>query len=534
MTAVAPIQPLPADDALADAIEDVALAETAYADTLAFIRERARPWSDAQVDEARLEPFTIAEVGRLQVQLSAARQLLAVARQAPAEQREVAAVHARVYAQRTAVLIAEKLFELSGSRATLAEFDLARHWQQAQRRRLQAQRHSVQALGEYALSVRPVPPCAPASGRAQDAQGAVQLARYLAADFATGAAERDRQRLLPHAELDRLSASGLLAVTVPKAYGGLDVSASTLAELIAVLAAADGSIGQIPQNHFYALEVLRVNGSLAQQRALFAEALAGVRFGNALAEIGTKTSQHRTTALTPDGEGYRINGRKFYATGALFAQRVPTSVIDPDGRQQMAFVRREASGLRVIDDWSGMGQRTTGSGSVVFEQVYVDAIDVVPFQASFERPTAVGPFAQLLHAAIDTGLARGAFDRARALAERDDPLVAYALGEAALHVTATEALLAAAAEQVQQARETPSVAIVAAASLAVAAARALSTDASLATGNLLVELGGHQDGLDRYWRNARTHTLHDPVRWKYHAIGNYHLNGELPPRKGYL
>nr|WP_238936498.1 SfnB family sulfur acquisition oxidoreductase [Pseudomonas typographi] len=374
----------------------------------------------------------------------------------------------------------------------------------------------------------------PAGERAADAASALQLARYLATEFASGAAERDRERRLPHAELDRLSASGLLALTVPKAFGGLDASVATVAEVIALLSAADGSIGQIPQNHFYALEVLRVNGTAAQQRRLFAEAQAGVRFGNALAEIGTKTSQHRTTSLTPDGTGNRINGRKFYATGALFAQRVPTSVIDPEGRQQMAFVHREASGLRIIDDWSGMGQRTTGSGSVVFEQVYVDADDVVPFQASFERPTAVGPVAQLLHAAIDTGLARGAFDRARQLAEPHDDLVAYSLGELAVHVAATEALLRVAGEHVQAAREAPDSARVAAASLAVAEVRALSTDTSLAAGNLLVELAGSGAGLDRYWRNARTHTLHDPVRWKYHAIGNYHLNGELPPRKGYL
>ncbi|MBD1550685.1 SfnB family sulfur acquisition oxidoreductase [Pseudomonas sp. C2L11] len=514
---------------------DVGLGESAYADTLAFIRERARPWADAEVEAARLEPFIIAEVGRLQVQLRAAQVLLAQAASAPAEQRPVAALQAQVQAQRTAVLLSEKLFELSGSRATLAEFGLARHWQQAQRPRpLPALRQNVLALGQYALSVRPGVPLPPAGERAADAASALQLARYLATEFASGAAERDRERRLPHAELDRLSASGLLALTVPKAFGGLDASVATVAEVIALLSAADGSIGQIPQNHFYALEVLRVNGTAAQQRRLFAEAQAGVRFGNALAEIGTKTSQHRTTSLTPDGTGYRINGRKFYATGALFAQRVPTSVIDPEGRQQMAFVHREASGLRIIDDWSGMGQRTTGSGSVVFEQVYVDADDVVPFQASFERPTAVGPVAQLLHAAIDTGLARGALDRARQLAEPHDDLVAYSLGELAVHVAATEALLRVAGEHVQAAREAPDSARVAAASLAVAEVRALSTDTSLAAGNLLVELAGSGAGLDRYWRNARTHTLHDPVRWKYHAIGNYHLNGELPPRKGYL
>ena len=101
----------------------------------------------------------------------------------------------------------------------------------------------------------------------------------------------------------------------------------------------------------------------------------GQRFGNALAELGTRTAHERTTQLLRDGDGYRINGRKFYATGAIYAQRIPTSVVDENGVQQLAFVPRNSQGLTVIDDWSGFGQRTTGSGSVVFEAVHVAAED---------------------------------------------------------------------------------------------------------------------------------------------------------------
>jgi alkylation response protein AidB-like acyl-CoA dehydrogenase len=90
---------------------------------------------------------------------------------------------------------------------------------------------------------------------------------------------------------------GLWGITVPKEYGGA-ASAGTLAEVIATIAAADGSIGQIPQNHFYAVEVLRVNGSEAQKRFFFDRVLPGDRFGNALAELGTKTSHDRKTRLS--------------------------------------------------------------------------------------------------------------------------------------------------------------------------------------------------------------------------------------------
>ena len=60
---------------------------------------------------------------------------------------------------------------------------------------------------------------------------------------------------------------------------------------------------------------------------------------------------------------------------------------------------------------------------------------------------------------------------------------------------------------------------------------------SLLVSEKLFELAGSRAtlaefNLDRHWRNARVHTLHDPVRWKYHAIGNYYLNDANPPRRG--
>ncbi|WP_407316250.1 SfnB family sulfur acquisition oxidoreductase [Pseudomonas sp. nanlin1] len=384
-------------------------------------------------------------------------------------------------------------------------------------------------------------------------QQALQVAAELAQAFAQEASVRDRERRLPWAELQRFSASGLWGISVPKAFGGAGVSSVTLAQVIARIAAADGSLGQIPQNHFYALEVLRVNGTQQQQQRLFGEALAGVRFGNALAEPGGKTSQVRTTTLTAEGEGFRLNGRKFYATGALYAQRIPTSAVDANGVQHMAFVQRDAPGLSIIDDWSGFGQRTTGSGSVVLDNVYVSAADVVPFQSAFERPTSVGPFAQILHAAIDTGLARGAFEAALQFIRRHarpwpdagveqayhDPLTISEIGRLAIRLHAAEALLENAGLALDRTRLAPDPENLAQASLAVAEARALSTEVSLSAASKLIELGGAraslaEHGLDRYWRNARVHTLHDPVRWKFHAIGNYHLNGQRPPRKGYL
>ena len=380
---------------------------------------------------------------------------------------------------------------------------------------------------------------------------ALSVARELAAHFKRDSALRDRERRLPFDELELFSHTGLWGISVPKAYGGAGVSNVTLAQVIALIAAADASLGQIPQNHFYALEVLRVNGSHEQKQRLYGEVLAGQRFGNALAEIGTKTAHERTTHLAKAEHGYRITGRKFYATGALYAQRIPTSVVDDAGIQHLAFVQRDSDGLSVIDDWSGFGQRTTGSGSVVFDNVLVAAQDVIPFQSAFERPTPVGPLAQILHAAIDTGIARAAFEDALHFVRTktrpwidattdiasEDPLTLKSFGHLSVHLHAAEALLERAGELLDSAQNDTNASTVAAASIAIAEARALSTEISLAAGSTLFELAGSQatlaeHGLDRHWRNARVHTLHDPVRWKYHAVGNYYLNDANPPLRG--
>ncbi|PLP98144.1 SfnB family sulfur acquisition oxidoreductase [Cupriavidus pauculus] len=400
---------------------------------------------------------------------------------------------------------------------------------------------------------RPAPsPAATPHAVADDAE-AIAIAHRLAAQFAPGAARRDRERLLPWDELETFSASGLWGITVPREHGGAGVSSVTLAEVIAIIAAADGSLGQIPQNHFYALEVLRVGGTPAQQAFFHQRALAGERFGNALAEIGHKDFKRRTR-LTRDGDGFRVDGQKFYCTGALYAHWIPTLVVtQEDGRDVtwLAFVPRTAEGVSITDDWDGFGQRVTGSGSVTFDNVRIEADWVVPFLASFERPTTIGPFAQLLHAAIDLGIGRGAFaatlpfvrDHARpwidagVASASQDPLTIHQVGDVQVRLRAAEALVRRAARVTDAARQAPDAQSVAQASLAVAAARAATTTASLLAGTRLFELGGtsatlDNQGLDRFWRNARTHTLHDPVRWKYHAIGNFHLNDTLPPRHG--
>jgi SfnB family sulfur acquisition oxidoreductase len=383
------------------------------------------------------------------------------------------------------------------------------------------------------LEFSPPPVRARPARRIRDDAEALAVVEEIAAKLAESAAERDRERILPHEEMELISDAGLLAVTVPKAYGGAGVRAGTVARVIAALSRADGSIGQIPQNHLFMLEALRLQGSEEQKRFFYGRVLAGERLGNALSETGTKTAQDHATRLTRDGALYRLNGRKFYSTGVLFAHWVAVVVNDDNHDGALAFVPRETKGITIVDDWSGFGQRVTGSGTTVLDNVEVHPFSVLSFKAWFDRPTSMGPFAQIMHAAVEQGIAEAAladtvrFVRASARpwkdagVERasDDPYTVAAAGELKIRVDASGALLERAGRFVDRAAAEPSAETVAAASVAVAESKIASTDAALLAASKLIKLGGSsatltKHDLDRHWRNARTHTVHDPIRWK--------------------
>ena len=389
----------------------------------------------------------------------------------------------------------------------------------------------------------------------ESAREALDLARQLAQEFAPGAAQRDAERRLPEPEVQRLSASGLLAITIPRSHGGADVDARTLAEVMRLLASADPNIAQIPQSHFVYINVLKQQGTPAQQAFFFGEILAGRRLGNAQSETGTKHLQDIRTRLSRaiDGDGYRLVGVKGYSTGALFADWIPVLARGEDEELYVAYVRADSPGLEVIDDWDGMGQRTTASGTVKLDDVPVDAEHVVPHHLTFRGPQLHGAQAQLLHAAIDVGIASGALAEAAAFVREksrpwfeaeveraaEDQLLIQRFGELGLLVRGAEALLADGARAIDRALPGLTEESAAEASIAVASAKVAAARAAVEVTSALFEVSGTRSSLsslnlNRHWRNARTHTLHDPVRWKVQHIGRYVLNGTPPPRHGLL
>ena len=387
---------------------------------------------------------------------------------------------------------------------------------------------------------------------------ALATATELAAAFRDGAARRDAELILPGEEVEEMTRRGLYGLTVPGWLGGPDLPMSAVAEVLRILATGDPNLAQLPHSHYVYVNLLRCCGSRDQQREILSAVRDGARFGNAQAEAGTRTPDQIRTSIVPDGSGYVITGEKFYCTGAWFAHIIPVLARGQDGAAYAAFVPRTARGLTVLDDWAGLGQRTTASGTVRLEGVRVGPGAVVARDPVFGGPTTYGAFAQLMHAAIDAGIARGALDEAAAFVRAkarpwfeagvekaaDDPLLAQRAGELAVTVRAAETLLADAGRQLDAAEGERAAGRLdaqqaGAASIAVAIAKAAADRAAVDAASALFELGGTRSAaaglnLDRHWRNARTHTLHDPVRWKLQHIGRWTLTGTPPPRHGQL
>lgn len=390
-------------------------------------------------------------------------------------------------------------------------------------------------------------PAEPAYIIKSDAE-AIEVAERLAKEFSKGASDRDHFRRWPVEELDVFSQSGLWSINVPRRFGGPEVSYATVAKVIEIISAADPSLGQIPQNHLGVVAAIRTVSDEVQQRLLFGEVLRGTRFGNAFSEFGSKRAAEFETKFTDAGDHVVVNGQKYYSTGALLAHLVPIVALDDEGRAWYAVADRNAPGLAVIDDWSSFGQRTTLSGTVLLENVVVPKTHLVPGYKGYDHPTSDGAIFQIIQAAVDTGIAKAAIDETIEFVKTksrpwvdsgldhawEDPYTIQAVGHLTLRLHATEAILEKAGLAVDRAVTEANANTVAEAQIAVAEAKVLSTEISITATNKLFELAGTRStlaehNLDRHWRNARTHTLHDPVRWKYAIIGNYALNGVNPP-----
>lgn len=409
------------------------------------------------------------------------------------------------------------------------------------------ERPRVNSAAPFAPRPRPTVPAHILRSEAE----ALEVAERLRVQFAQEAGLRDREGYLPLAEIDAYSQSGLWALNVPKAYGGLGASYATIAKVSALIAAGDSCIAQIAHNHLALVGHIDADGTEAQKQELFGLVLRGYRLGNAFSELHSKTVTAFETRARVDGDDVVVNGEKFYTTGALLAHIVPIVAVSEAGQGLLVFAERDAPGLTVSNNWSSFGQRTTASGGVKIEQVRVPRSRVIPIQA-FENQTVAGAVSQIIQAAIDVGIARQAIDETIQFVRTqsrpwidsgkdsaaEDVFTIQAIGDLKIKLHAAEALLERAGHTIDRAAAAPDAQSVAEATTATAEAKVLTTHIAIEATNRLFELAGTRatlvhHNLDRYWRNARVHTLHDPVRWKYFHVGNFYLNGVNPPRNAW-
>lgn len=380
-------------------------------------------------------------------------------------------------------------------------------------------------------------------------------AAYQVADFALeGRNERDQKRQLPFAEIDLFSQKGLGGIRIPQNFGGAFVSNKTLAHVFRIINKADSSVGQIPQNQIALLNMINIMGTEQQKTFIFNEILQGKRLANGGPERNTKDTKTLNTLLTIADGHYFLDGEKFYSTGSSFAHWLAIKAIHPEGHVVLVVVDHQATGVEVVDNWNGFGQRTTSSGTVKLHHVEVDPFLIFDERLLGNAPSYRGAFSQLMQVAIDVGIAEAAFSDTLSAVQKARPIVDANVEKASFeHYTLQEVgksnvlldaailLLDEAAEYLDELDQLNAVTEeqAAKASILVAEAKIYANDAALHISEKLLELGGSrsslsQHNLDQHWRNARVHTLHDPVRWKLHALGDYYLNHKLPARHAWI
>lgn len=336
---------------------------------------------------------------------------------------------------------------------------------------------------------------------------------------------------------EKLRQSGLLALRLPRAAGGYGGSQTQAIAVSRILAQADAGIAQLLQPHYGFTDTLSLLPSDEAQRVLFQDVLNGERIANAASERGGKHSADFSTTLIREGDRYRINGRKYYATGSIGARWITVIGKHQQGGQALAYIRTDAPGVTLIDDWNGLGQRGSSSGSLILENVEVSADYVIPVWDAQHRGAAWHESGRLIHAAIDLGIAEGVIQWGLQTVATDkripfespypslaeDPVLQYQVGVLSARTLSVAALLESTAQlldEVQQgdAAKLPQL------QAQLAATKALAAEVGLAASSEVFSWSGARAAdrslrLDRYWRNVRTHTLHDPVRLRYQELG---------------
>ncbi|WP_206922861.1 acyl-CoA dehydrogenase family protein [Alicyclobacillus suci] len=375
----------------------------------------------------------------------------------------------------------------------------------------------------------------------------------LAEAFAVDAVEREQAGGNAKRQRDMLRESGLLTLLIPERYGGGGETWSTVLRIVRELAKVDGSLAHLYGYHFLQLVAPHLVGTPEQKRYFYTESAKHNWFwGNAFNPLDQRLRGNRE-----DGRVV-LNGRKSFCTGAQDSDRLLVSWVEGDDPAALytAVIPTRREGVLVHDDWDGLGQRQTDSGTVEFQDVVVEPHEIIAVPLANKSPfsTIDAPLSQMILANIFAGSATGALEAAKEYtrtqsrpwytsgvnAAHRDPYTLRKYGDMWVELQGATSLLDAAGHSIDAAWEKEfSLTSDERGRVAVhtAAANALASKVALNVTSQVFEVMGARSatknhGFDRFWRNVRTHTLHNPIDYKFKNIGNWYVNDE-PPKPGW-
>ncbi|MBZ4508494.1 acyl-CoA dehydrogenase family protein [Mycobacterium avium subsp. hominissuis] len=391
----------------------------------------------------------------------------------------------------------------------------------------------------------------------------IEVARELTRKWQTTVVERDKAGGSATEEREDLRASGLLSVTVPRHLGGWGADWPTALEVVREIAKVDGSLGHLFGYHLSTPAVIDLWGSPEQKERLLRQLAENNWWtGNASSENNSHILDWKVTATPADDGGYFFNGIKHFSSGAKGSDLLLVFGVIPEGFPQQGAIVAAAipttrEGVQPNDDWQALGMRRTDSGTTEFHNVAVRPDEVLgkpnaileAFLAS-GRGSLFGPIVQLVFSSVYLGIARGALETAREYTRTqarpwtpagvtqavEDPYTIRSYGEFGIQLQAADAAAREAAQLLQAAwdkgdaltsQERGELMV------QISGVKAIATQAALDVTSRIFEVIGARGthpkyGFDRFWRDIRTHTLHDPVSYKIAEVGNYVLNQRYP------
>ncbi|WP_336778195.1 acyl-CoA dehydrogenase family protein [Pantoea sp. USHLN256] len=368
-----------------------------------------------------------------------------------------------------------------------------------------------------------------------------------------GAIERELQRQLPLEQIAWLKQSGFTALRVPESAGGLGATLPELFNLLIELGEADSNLVQSIRGHLGFVENVLNSASGSYRETWLTRLGRGEIVGPAWSETGDARQSEFSTRIERHDDRWQLNGRKFYTTGSLYADWIDVGITDENGKGVSVTVARNAPGVTVLDDWNGFGQTLTASGTAIFDKVAIGADDLNE-EVHFRYSPA---FYQLIHLATLAGIGRAqsgevalqvaartrTYSNGNAPRAAQDAQVLQVVGRLRGAAYSSGAIVLHAASAVQRAfdahlsgdqeQENQAVAI---AELEVSQSLNVVSDLLLnASSTLFDALGASATlkplALDRFWRNARTLSSHNPRIYKDRIVGDFAVNGTLPPEQ---